>query len=81
MARFTFVEHAEPDERFATNAFDESIGKDISVDVVDEPTTVGTLIAAEVAADRRSVALTVEADVAVEVIGGPTGASVDGEKS
>lgn len=57
--RLSVVQKADEHERFARDAFDSQIGKTIQVSLGSQ-TRSGTLVAAEVRPDGRSVALTVE---------------------
>lgn len=58
--RFRFMHRAEEFERFALNAFDGAIGKPFTLNHLGKTKHQGTLVAAEVAEDGRSVELTVD---------------------
>lgn len=60
--RFTAIYHADPGERYAANAFDGQIGREVSINLGGGDQTPAILAKAAVAVDGRSVELTFEVD-------------------
>lgn len=58
--RFSFIKHAGDFEVFARDAFTNQVGQEVRVNLPDGRPVTGTLAAAQVAEDRRSVELTIE---------------------
>ncbi|MFC4117329.1 hypothetical protein [Nonomuraea zeae] len=68
--RWQIEKHAEPGDRFAPGAFDSQIGKQIPVIIAEQVSLLGTLVAADVTDDGRSVTLTVDTLIPVTPEGG-----------
>lgn len=60
MPRITFRQPAEPGDRFAADAFDESIGKEVRFSVPGLTADTAVLVAADVDDDGQAVNLTIE---------------------
>jgi hypothetical protein len=66
MTKLTFWQRAAPGERFAPDAFEAQLGKEIKLLVESQHAGVARLLAAKVSEDGTVVELTIEVDQNIE---------------